>query len=603
MGDNNSHAIGDYLATSARWRRLRVGNLSKLQWLPRAAAPATRTRRTLPRARPFCSMSIAATLRRTMATCSPQESAAVAGRKVLEGVFAIHKPQWASSAGVLRDLQTEFAKSDLFRPWLEAQRRQMLISGSRQKHLDQLKVKLGHGGTLDPMATGVLIVGMGRGTKELGKFLECTKSYECVVLFGAATDSYDAVGKVVSNADYAHVTRELVEEKLTDFRGDIMQKPSVFSALKVDGKKMYEYAREGRDIPVVAARPVTVKSLELVEWLEPGTHEFAWPSEQVDDEGKAGAEKLLGIRKVDAVQHQRNAKRPRSPSTKPTSDRSGSPTSDDGMKDAGTQPKKPRTDSEPAMSGALPAAHQLPQPASQDQPQGESRDQHQGLSQSNNIGAAQGKIAAEAHVHASENAGLLVQQPLDADVPEPPVPVDKQPADSVEQAEVVDQECTSAENKVPDLQPLDKKHQPPAARLKMTVTSGFYVRSLCHDLGLACGSLGLMSSLVRSRQGDYELGGDNVLEYTDLEKGADVWEPKVQQYLESFMDREGWEPEELEAEESWQERKKELMANRKENDRNQSYRGGGGRGKYKGGRGGGGGGGKYSKNMNGGRRD
>lgn len=527
-----------------------------------------------------------------MAT-APTEGTA-AGRKVLEGVFGINKPQWASSAGVLRDLQTEFAKADLFQPWLESQRRQMLVSGSRQKHIDQLKVKLGHGGTLDPMATGVLIVGMGRGTKELGKFLECTKSYECVVLFGAATDSYDAVGKVVSTADYAHVTRELVEAKLADFRGDIMQKPSVFSALKVDGKKMYEYAREGRDIPVVAARPVTVQELELVEWLEPGTHDFAWPSEEVDDAGKAGAEKLLGIRQSDADRHKRNAKRARSPSTKTTepstktTEPSASPSSDHGMKDAGPQPKRPRTDSEPAMSGALPSAYQLPQPAPQDS--------ETGGAQHENMGAAEGKIAAEAHVQGSQNPELIIERPLDADIPEPPVPADKQPAASVEQAEVVDQECTSAAHAIPPTRAVDKAHQPPAARLRMTVTSGFYVRSLCHDLGLACNSLGLMSALVRTRQGAYQLGGDNVLEYADLAKGPAVWEPQVQRFLTAFMQREGWPEEQLEDETTWLERKKELIAARKEDDRSRSYRGGGaGRGKYRSG-----GGGRYSKNMNGG---
>ena len=181
------------------------------------------------------------------------------------------------------------------------------------------------------------------------------------------------------------------------------------------------------------------------------------------------------------------------------------------------------------------------------------------------------------------------------------MPVDKQPADSVEQALVVDQDCTSAGNAIPPLKPIEaKKHQPPAARLRMTVTSGFYVRSLCHDLGLACGSLGLMSSLIRSRQGDYELGGENVLEYSDLEKGAEVWEPQIEGMLTRFIEKEGWEQEELEDEEAWQERKKELMANRKDDDRSRSYRGGGGRGKY---RGGARGGGKYSKNMNGGRTD
>jgi tRNA pseudouridine55 synthase len=199
----------------------------------------------------------------------------------------------------------------------------------------------------------------------------------------------------------------------------------------------------------------------------------------------------------------------------------------------------------------------------------------------------------------SQTAALgSVERPLNADIPEPPVPVEKQPADSVAQAEVVDKECTSVGGKVPDTRPIDRENQPPAARLRMTVTSGFYVRSLCHDLGIACGSLGLMSSLVRSRQGDYELGGENVLEYGDLEKGTEVWEGKVKGMLERFMEREGWEQEELEDEESWQERKKELMANRKDDDRNRSYRGGG-RGKYRGG----GRGGKYSKNMDGGRRD
>lgn len=548
-------------------------------------------------------MSIASSLRRTMST-SPKEGAS-AGRKVLEGVFGIHKPQWASSAGVLRDLQTEFAKSDLFQPWLESTRRQMLVSGSKKKHIDQLKVKLGHGGTLDPMATGVLIVGMGRGTKELGKFLECTKSYECVVLFGAATDSYDAVGKIVSKADFAHVTRELVEEKLNDFRGDIMQKPSVFSALKVDGKKMYEYAREGRDIPAVAARPVTVEKLELVEWLEPGTHDFAWPADEVDDEGKAGAEKLLGIRASDAVQHLRNSKRARSPSSRPSSP---TPDSDHAVKDAGPQPKKPRTDSEPAMSGAIPSAAQLPQPY-------DTSTSHDSQPSPPSPGVPQPPIenAEDVQTRPRDNTSdtaILggVERPLNADIPEPPVPVEKQPADSVEQAAVVDQECTSAgvDGQLPATRPIpsDPSLQPPAARLRMTVTSGFYVRSLCHDLGLACGSLGLMSSLVRSRQGDYELGGENVLEYADLGKGVEVWEPKVKGLLERFMETEGWEVEELESEESWEERKKELMKGRREEDRGRSYRGGGGRGKYRGGGGGGGGrGGRYSKGMDGGRRD
>jgi tRNA pseudouridine55 synthase len=140
----------------------------------------------------------------------------------------------------------------------------------------------------------------------------------------------------------------------------------------------------------------------------------------------------------------------------------------------------------------------------------------------------------------------------------------------------------------------------------MTVTSGFYVRSLCHDLGLACSSLGLMSSLIRSRQGDYTLG-TNVLEFSELDKGPEVWEPQVRQQLETFMTQEGWEAEEVEDEDSWQKRKADLMEKRRENDRDTSYnrRDRGGDWGYKGGakwKGNKGKGGRsyYSKDMKGG---
>lgn len=393
----------------------------------------------------------------------------------------------------------------------------MILSHARQKHINNLQVKLGHGGTLDPLATGVLIVGVGKGTKCLQRFLECTKSYECVVLFGAATDSYDAVGKVVSRADYAHVTKELVESKLKEFRGKIMQKPSVFSALKVDGKKMYEYARAGKDIPDVPARPVEVHELELVEWLEPGTHNYTWPKEEVDSTEKAGAEKLMGIRKEDAdAAAKRGRKRSRS--------------LDEPITSEDAHPKKPRTDSEPAMSGALP------------------------IEKTSTVeGADDGVGSLEA----------LPKEPKTGDEPAMsgalPAEVDPGPADP--------QTIESSE-------PLP---QPPAARLRMTVTSGFYVRSLCHDLGLACNSLGLMSSLIRSRQGDYELG-KNVLEYSDLEAGLEVWQPQVEKYLEEFMEKEGWEAEEVIDDEDWESRYDEIKEQRKEKDQYRSHQGGGKKG-------------------------
>ena len=411
-------------------------------------------------------------------------------------------------------------------------RRNMELSGVKRRHIDNLKVKLGHGGTLDPLATGVLIVGAGRGTKCLSRFLECTKSYECVVLFGAATDSYDAVGKVVSRSEYAHVTKELVEEKLDQFRGKIMQKPSVFSALKVDGKKMYEYARAGGDIPEVPARPVQVEKLELIEWLEPGSHEFTWPKEEVDGTEKVGAERLLGIRQKDAdVAAARGAnKRLRSPEV-------------DVVSNEESDSKKLKQDDHPSMSGALP----VPTEASADAP-----------------GTPDDSVAKPAGAHSATAAQESSIPDLDKAAPEA--------STTVAGASI---RADSPDLDVPTPPPTGTSPlpHPPAARLRMTVTSGFYVRSLCHDLGLACNSLGLMSSLIRTRQGDYELG-KNVLEYSDLEAGPESWEPKVQKYLEEFMDQESWEAEEVDMDEAaWKEKFKELRKEQGDNGGGRGYRG------------------------------
>lgn len=140
--------------------------------------------------------------------------------------------------------------------------------------------KMGHGGTLDPLAAGVLIVGIGRGTKQLQKYLACTKSYETTVLFGASTDSYDCTGVVAERAHCAHVTRTLVEAKLTLFRGTISQAPPIYSALKIKGKKACEYAREGHELPIqLEKRDMQVDECTLLGWYEPGQHDFKYPGE------------------------------------------------------------------------------------------------------------------------------------------------------------------------------------------------------------------------------------------------------------------------------------------------------------------------------------
>jgi tRNA pseudouridine55 synthase len=88
---------------------------------------------------------------------------------------------------------------------------------------------MGHGGTLDPMATGVLIVGVGSGTKQLNALLGGMKEYEATCVFGTVTDSYDAVGKILRRAPTEHITKEKVEEALEKFRGDILQQPPMCS--------------------------------------------------------------------------------------------------------------------------------------------------------------------------------------------------------------------------------------------------------------------------------------------------------------------------------------------------------------------------------------
>jgi tRNA pseudouridine55 synthase len=130
---------------------------------------------------------------------------------------------------VLEKLQATFAKSQTFAPLLEHQPK-------RTSKSDDQVFKMGHGGTLDPLAAGVLIVGIGRGTKQLQKYLACTKSYETTVLFGASTDSYDCTGIIIERAHCAHVTKTLVEAKLEQFRGDILQAPPIYSALKMSAR-------------------------------------------------------------------------------------------------------------------------------------------------------------------------------------------------------------------------------------------------------------------------------------------------------------------------------------------------------------------------------
>lgn len=345
-----------------------------------------------------------------------------------------------------------------------------------------MQVKMGHGGTLDPLATGVLIVGVGKGTKHLQKFLHCTKSYDAEMIFGAETDTYDSEGKVVARLGYNHITKESVEQNLDQFRGKIMQVPPVFSALSVNGKRLYEYAREGLEIPEIKSREVETERLNLTDWLEGGKHTFRWPKTEAPKEEKEAAKKLLHIEQEDDNKGTKR-KRDADGTVMPKGTANGAADPDEAVLSPEPHAKKARASPEPAMSGAL---------------------------QSPNDAVPSTESAEVADATSSQNeAQPKVQQPLVEEVREPNV--------SSAEAEPAVEDGSEA----------------PVARLEMTVTSGFYVRSLVHDLGRAVGSVAHLVSLVRTRQADFELG-KNVLEFDDLEKGEEVWGPKVRAYLDEW---------------------------------------------------------------------
>jgi tRNA pseudouridine55 synthase len=129
--------------------------------------------------------------------------------------------------------------------------------------------KVGHTGTLDPFATGVLVMGINQGTK-LIPFLDKTgKAYKAVMVLGASTDTYDVTGKVVATGDIGGVTERDIESAFSRFVGDILQQPPAFSAVKVDGVRLYKLARSGAEIPEQQARPVHIHSLRPVDFSPP----------------------------------------------------------------------------------------------------------------------------------------------------------------------------------------------------------------------------------------------------------------------------------------------------------------------------------------------
>jgi tRNA pseudouridine55 synthase len=131
--------------------------------------------------------------------------------------------------------------------------------------------KIGHAGTLDPMATGVLVLGVERATRLLGHLALDTKAYTATIRLGASTSTDDAEGQVVSGSDASAIGQDSVLRGMATLTGDIEQVPSTVSAIKVDGRRAYARARAGEDV-VLAARRVTVSEFNLLASRTDGPH-------------------------------------------------------------------------------------------------------------------------------------------------------------------------------------------------------------------------------------------------------------------------------------------------------------------------------------------
>jgi len=136
------------------------------------------------------------------------------------------------------------------------------LRNSLKKHLNVKKLKVGHAGTLDPLADGLLIVCTGKFTKRIDEFMGQEKEYTGTFRLGATTPSFDLEQEVDQTYETSHITEAMILAAAQKYTGDILQIPPMFSAIKVEGKRAYRYARKDEEL-VLAARPVNIREFEI----------------------------------------------------------------------------------------------------------------------------------------------------------------------------------------------------------------------------------------------------------------------------------------------------------------------------------------------------
>lgn len=141
------------------------------------------------------------------------------------------------------------------------------VRGAIQRRLNEKKFKVGHAGTLDPLATGVMVLCTGRATKRIDELQAGVKEYIAEIAFGATTPSFDLETEIDATFPVEHITEEKVKEALKQFTGRIEQVPPAYSAIKVDGKRAYTSARKGKPVNL-KAKTLIIDSIDLIDYTD-----------------------------------------------------------------------------------------------------------------------------------------------------------------------------------------------------------------------------------------------------------------------------------------------------------------------------------------------
>ncbi|KAJ1815108.1 TruB pseudouridine (psi) synthase 1 [Coemansia sp. RSA 2599] len=196
----------------------------------------------------------------------------------IDGIFALNKPPGISCTGLLDYLKKNAGLGSAATPFSEhfEKEQKLRLSGKKiRRSRPAPGLRVGHGGTLDVEAGGLLVIGLGKSCKLLDGFLKGGKSYLADARLGVATDTYDAEGRVTQIAQTEGIGADDITRCLQRFSGNIEQLPPMYSAIRVDGRRLYEYARMGQDVPVpLKPRPVYVDNINLVYFSNPGQQPF-----------------------------------------------------------------------------------------------------------------------------------------------------------------------------------------------------------------------------------------------------------------------------------------------------------------------------------------